>query len=366
MLLPKRLVFTGGGTRCIVFVEALIVLEEAGVLERVSEYWGTSAGAFLAAVVALSDSMTKVRDCVYDTDYVKFRDIDVNNLLNINKSWGLDNGISLMEEISRILDTVRSDGSKLTMADVPTLTVVISNLSTQELILCNATNYPQMPIVEAIRASMSLPLFFRPYIHKESGHIWVDGAVGANFPWNLLQSDAERNESLGFTFEHGEIKTPTTFSEYMFSMIHFRGSKEKERLKERYSKNIIWFPNLPFPSWFMRIQPADFEMLRQIGSEATTKWLTLTYLPLKARGRLPSLGETETRTCAERSCLQCLQGKNGNLLPCEVHCNLSPNCLQDRTKGMLDNQKSSNPERLRDSSQLRSPYIQPSYRRWSW
>jgi len=346
MLLPKRLVFTGGGTRCIVFVEALIVLEEAGVLERVSEYWGTSAGAFLAAIAAIADSMTVVRQCLYDTDYIKFRDIDVNNLLNINKSWGLDNGNSLMDEISRILEILRPGCSKFTMADVPSLTIVISDLSTQQLILCNAANYPRMPIVEAIRASMSLPLFFRPYIHKESGHIWVDGAVGANFPWNLLPTDTDRYESLGFTFEQGEIKTPVTFSEYMFSMVHFRGSKEKERLKEKYSKNIIWFPNLPFPSWFMRIQPADFEMLRQIGSEAARGWLTL--------------------IDAERSCLQCLQGKNGNSLPCEVHCNRLPSYLQDRKEGMLDNQKSSNPEQLRDSSQLQSPCIQPSDRRWSW
>ena len=68
MVFPKRLVFTGGGTRCIVFVEALIVLENAGVLERVTEYWGTSAGAFLATLVAIADSMTVVRDCLHKTD----------------------------------------------------------------------------------------------------------------------------------------------------------------------------------------------------------------------------------------------------------------------------------------------------------
>ena len=94
---PRRLVFTGGGTRCLVFVEALLVLETAGVLERVDEYWGTSAGAFIATLMALSDTVSAVRDFMYATEYVKFRDIDVNNLLNINKSWGLDNGHSLIE-----------------------------------------------------------------------------------------------------------------------------------------------------------------------------------------------------------------------------------------------------------------------------
>jgi len=79
-MIPKRLVFTGGGTRCLVFVDALCVLEDAGVLTRVESYWGTSAGALVATLLALSGSAKTLRDCMYNTDFVKFRDIDVNNL----------------------------------------------------------------------------------------------------------------------------------------------------------------------------------------------------------------------------------------------------------------------------------------------
>jgi len=345
-MLPKRLVFTGGGTRCLVFVEALIVLESAGVLERVDEYWGSSAGAFIATLLALADSIPDVRKCMYATDYVKFRDIDVNNLLNINKSWGLDNGDSLVDELTRIIDLVRPGASSYLMSDIPGLTIVISDLSTHEIILCSAETYPSLPVIEAIRASMSLPLFFRPYIHKESGHIWVDGAVGANFPWGLLSNDADRYESLGFTFEHGSVKTPTTISEYVFSMIHFEGPKKRKYLKEKFPKNIVWFPNLPFPAWFMRLQPADFEMIESIGVKAAHDWLTLTY--------------------AQRSCSPYPQGKNGSSPSYEDRCNPSLSCPPHHIGQTLGNQKSSNPEPPRDSSQPQSHYIQPSYRRWSW
>ena len=366
-MLPKRLVFTGGGTRCLVFVEALIVLEAAGVLERVEEYWGTSAGAFVATLLALADSVGDVRKCMYATDYIKFRDIDVNNLLNINKSWGLDNGNSLIAEITRIIELIRPGASAYLMSDIPNLTIVISDLSTHEIVLCSAQTYPSLPVVDAIRASMSLPLFFRPYIHEESGHIWVDGAVGANFPWGLLPSNADRYESLGFTFEHGSVKTPTTLSEYVFSMIHFEGPKKRKYLKENYPKNIIWFPNLPFPAWFMRLQPADFEMLESIGSTAAKEWLsTLTSLPLKAGGGLPSLGETETRTCAPHSYLPCPPGKSGSSPSYEDRCNPSPRCPPHHTEQTLGNPKSSNPEPPRGSSPPQSHYTQPSYRRWSW
>lgn len=346
-MLPRRLVFAGGGTRCLVFVEALIILEAAGVLERVDEYWGTSAGAFLATVMALSDSVSSVRDFMYATDYIKFRDIDVNNLLNINKSWGLDNGDSLIAEIERILELVKPGASAYLMSDIPNLTAVIANLSTHEIILCSAKTHPNLRVVDAIRASMSLPIFFRPYIHKETGHIWIDGAVGANFPWGLLSSDKDRRESLGFTFEHGTVKTPVTISEYVFSMIHFEGPKKIRYLKEQYPKNILWFPNLPFPVWFMRFQPADFEMLKTIGSTAANEWLS-------------------TSTSAAPSYSGYPQGTNGSSPSCEDRRNPSPDCPPHHTEQTLGNPKSSDPEPPRDSSPPQSHSMRLADRRWSW
>jgi NTE family protein len=345
-MLPRRLVFTGGGTRCLVFVEALLVLETAGVLERVEEYWGASAGAFLATIMALSDSISSVREFMYATDYIKFRDIDVNNLLNINKSWGLDNGDSLIAEIERILELVKPGASKYLMSDIPNLTAVIANLSTHNIILCSAKTHPNLRVVDAIRASMSLPIFFRPYIHKETGHIWVDGAVGANFPWGLLPSDKDRRESLGFTFEHGTVKTPVTISEYIFSMIHFEGPKKITYLKEKYPKNILWFPNLPFPAWFMRLQPADFEMLASIGSTAANEWLTSTSAP-PSYSRYP-------------------QGTNGSSPSYEDRRNPSPCSPPHRTEQTLGNPKSSDPEPPRDSSLPQSHSMRLTDRRWSW
>jgi len=347
MLYPRRLVFTGGGTRCLVYVETLVLLEAAGVLERVEEYWGTSAGAFIATVMALADSMDSLRKCMYATDYVKFRDVDVNNLFAIDKMWGLDNGDSLIGEIERILELVKPGSSEYVMSDIPSLTAIISNLSTHEIILCSAKTHPNLRVIDAIRASMSLPLFFRPYIHKETGHIWVDGAVGTNFPWGLLPYDSDRYESLGFTFEHGAVKTPTTISEYVFSMIHFEGPKKIEYLKKQYPRNILWFPNLPFPAWFMRLQPSDFEMLASIGSTVANEWLV-------------------TWKSSPHSYSHCPQGKNGSPPSCEDRCNPSPYCPPHHTEQTSDNPKSSDPEPPRDSSLPQSHYTRLFDRRWSW
>jgi len=347
---PKRLVFTGGGTRCLVFVDALLILESAGVLKSVNDYWGTSAGAFLATIMALTNSVSKMNECMRSTDYVKFRDVDINNLLSINKTWGLDNGHSLMKEIERILDLIKPGSKDLKMANIPNLTIIISDLTDHKLILCSAKTYPNLHVIEAIRASMSLPLFFRPYIYKENGHIWVDGAVGANFPWMLLPTDKDREESLGFTFEHGNYDVPNTLSEYLFSVIHFQEPNKIHTLKSVYPMNIIWFPKMPFPSWFMRLTESDFTMITNIGEIVAHKWLSTHF---NANSAPPSCSPHPPET-------------SGSSLPCEDHRNPSqadPLHHTEQTSGSL---KSSGRGPPQDSSRPQLPVRRPICRRWSW
>jgi len=273
-MLPKRLVFCGGGTRCIVFVHALVELEKRGHLVNVQEYWGTSAGAMIASLYALSKSATRVKDLMRQTNFTKFRDVNVSNLFDFQKSWGLDDGTSLIEEIERIFEWIEPGNKLKRMSDVSELNIVLSDVTVRETIVCNAKTHPNLRIVEAVRASMSLPIFFRPYVHKETGNYWVDGAIRANFPWAQLPDDAARSESLGFTFEKLDMnRHPKSLMEYIFFMIHFDEPRKIVSLKENWKRQIIWFTMPPFPSWFVRLKEEDFIMLERLGKEGVERWL---------------------------------------------------------------------------------------------
>jgi patatin-like phospholipase/acyl hydrolase len=67
MFLPSRLVFCGGGTRCLVFLQTLVELENQNRLVNVKEYWGTSAGALLAALLAITKSAQSVKKIMFTT-----------------------------------------------------------------------------------------------------------------------------------------------------------------------------------------------------------------------------------------------------------------------------------------------------------
>jgi len=272
-MLPKRLVFCGGGTRCLVFLQGLVDLETKGVLRDVKEFWGTSAGAMIASLYAFTKSPKQIKEIMFHADYQRFRDIDISNLIGMQQTWGLDDGKSLVQEIERVFETIQPGSKGKCLKDMPELNIVVSDITVRETVVCNSKTFPNLRIVDALRASMSLPVFFTPYKHPESGHMWIDGAIRANFPWHCLPNDEARSEALGFTFEKPFLyKTPKTFMEYIFSMIHFDEPKKISSMKEKWP-NIIWFQLPPYPSWFMRFQPEDFALVEKLGKEGVEQWV---------------------------------------------------------------------------------------------
>jgi predicted acylesterase/phospholipase RssA len=334
-MLPKRLVFAGGGTRCLVFLSALKELEMKGHFVQVQEWWGTSAGSLLAALMALTKSVDSVRTIMQQTRYDMFRDISLLNLVNFTTAWGLDDGHSMVTEIERILDLAVAGGSQKTLADVSGLRIVVADLNVYETVVCDNATFPQLRVVDAIRASMSLPVLYRPF-QAPNGNIWVDGGLRAGFPWDCLTA-AERQEALGFAFERPWMSGPRTFSEYMFSMLHFEDPKQIVRYKKEWPAHILWFPSPPFPAWYMRLQEEDYALLERMGMKVVQDWFK--------HGQPPS---------GTHQILQLSEGR----------CTPSPEHPEHRTDGRSDSPPLCPlPSRapFRDSR----PHRSPGHRRWS-
>ncbi len=335
---PKRLVFSGGGTRCLVFLPALQRLETEGRLAHVKEWWGTSAGSLLAALLGLTGSVSRVTDIMHEVSFAKFRDISLMNMVSFTTAWGLDDGYSMVAEIERILELAERGASTKTLADVSGVHIVVADLNLYETVVCSQANFPTLRIADAIRASMSLPVLYRPFKCPVNGHIWVDGGLRAAFPWDCLPSHEARAESLGFAFERSWSSGPRTFMEYVFSMLHFEDPKQIVKYKKEWKQHIIWFPPPPFPAWYVGLQADDCALLDTMATTTMDQWLS-------------KLSQYSQEMTPDQPL-------------CEDRCTPSPACPPRNTGGMLD---SPPPFRapfqapFRDS-QLR---ISQSRRRWS-
>ncbi len=272
MFLPKRLIFSGGGTRCLAFLPALRTLERQHVLTEVQEWWGTSAGSLLATLLGITRSADRVQEIMHQTNFVRFRDVSLLNMVNFTSAWGLDDGLGMTAEIERILEIAHPGASQWTFADASGIHIVVADLNVYQTVVCSSTTFPTLRLVDAVRASMSLPVFYRPFRCPTNGHIWVDGGLRAAFPWDCLPSKAARDESLGFAFERAWMSGPRTFTEYIFSMLHFEDPQQITALKRDWPRNILWFASPPFPAWYVRLKADDFTLLETLADVAVSGW----------------------------------------------------------------------------------------------
>lgn len=269
---PETLVFSGGGTRCLVFGELLVHCESGGHLRSVRDVWGTSAGALLATLYALTRSAVRTRTLLFDLDFSSFRNVDVGSLLNFMNTWGVDDGTAMIAAIERLLELALPGGSRLLLRDVTGLHIVVADLTVRRTVVLSAETYPDLRVSHAIRASMSLPIFLRPYISPE-GHYWVDGGVRANFPWSLLPVTA-RASALGFRFARVEQGAPKSLSDYILSMVHFDEAKKTVEVFD--PKQVLSVPTPPYPAWFLRLRAEDYVYISELARGAYDAWMALT------------------------------------------------------------------------------------------
>jgi NTE family protein len=206
------LVLEGGGVKGIGLVGAVSVLEERGyVFHRVA---GTSAGAIVGSLLAAGVKSGELRTIMADVEYPKFRDGDFldDHLGIIGQGIHvlLESGAYKGEYLREWLGSLLGDHEVHTFADLHVddpnsslppgrryrLVVNASDVS-QGCLRRFPWDYDQykcvadeVAVVDAVRASMSIPFFYRPVKleHRDSGEkSWlVDGGMLSNFPVDVF------------------------------------------------------------------------------------------------------------------------------------------------------------------------------------
>ncbi|MEL6866162.1 MAG: patatin-like phospholipase family protein [Bacteroidota bacterium] len=199
----KNLVFKGGGVKGVAYAGAIQVLEQNGLLDGIEQVAGTSAGAITAALVSLRFSAAEIKTIVYNTDFKSFE--DAWNPLRIATKYGLYKGDAFLQWMEKQLQT-KGFAADATFADLDKagcrgLRVFATDLNTHEVKCFSFGTTPNVVVAEAVRASMSIPLFFDAWKFKNDNpdnHIYVDGGVVYNYPITTFDTDGKINsETLG-------------------------------------------------------------------------------------------------------------------------------------------------------------------------
>ena len=192
----RNLVFEGGGVKGIAYVGALQVLKEKGILPAITRVGGTSAGAINAVLLGLNFTPSETLRILNKLDFKKFMDDDVGALRDTKRllnEFGWHKGDFFREWISALIKK-RTGNPEATFADVQAqkkqkgfrdMYFMGTNLSTHFAEIFSFERTPRICLADAVRISMSIPLFFASH-RSPRGDIYVDGGVLDNYPIKLF------------------------------------------------------------------------------------------------------------------------------------------------------------------------------------
>jgi NTE family protein len=206
------LVLEGGGVKGIGLVGAISALHERGYQfdGRHGRVAGTSAGAIVGSLVAAGMPIPKMVEVMKGVDYALFQDSaslgPIGRGVSLLTRLGLFRGDYLHQWITDQLTAcdvqtfgdLRLDDpqSDLPPEQAYRLVVVVSDVTSGRMVRLPwdyhqyGLNPDEQPVADAVRASASIPFFYRPFQLKlpDSGKVAVltDGGMLSNFPINIF------------------------------------------------------------------------------------------------------------------------------------------------------------------------------------
>ena len=208
----RNLVMEGGGIRGIAYGGALLELEQRGILRGLERVGGTSAGAIQAALLAVGYSAQEIIDVVNATPIQRLNDgrfIFFGGTHRLVKEYGWYRGDEFATYLSALV-AHKTQQPNLTLGALHELArqqpgrfrdlyTTGTNLTMQRVQIFSFETTPTMRVADAVRISMSIPLYFRAVLLDADNkvitgtptpgqpvQVLVDGGLLANYPIDLF------------------------------------------------------------------------------------------------------------------------------------------------------------------------------------
>lgn len=203
----ENLVFEGAGIRGIAYSGVIKQLQQQGVLHHIHKVGGTSAGAITAMMVSLGYTADELYDVVSQTKFQQFNDgkyIFFGGFSRLYRNYGWYRANKFNGWLEMLIERKTGNANitfrELSEQGFKELFVTATCLNKQKLLVFSAETYPDMKIKDAVRISMSIPLYFEAVYIDTTGNVHkrpqtgqnldlvVDGGLIGNFPIFIFDS----------------------------------------------------------------------------------------------------------------------------------------------------------------------------------
>jgi len=269
---------SGGGIKVVAILGSIKVLHKQCRDRNVKEYCGVSAGAWMAFMLACGIHVEILERLIMELDFGVIRNMNPDAILGFPETFGFDDGSKFVMLLEMIFRTILKLDPKMTFADMKSgiaFRCWATDLTTHSLREFSQKETPTVRIIDALRASTAIPIYFTPHIDPITGNMLSDGGIQGNLPLHCLTDDeCAETLAIGFSVDpEDKPKSPQDLMQFMKSVFDCLIHSRNEDVMEKWKHNILRIPTDNYPSWNFEASREDRTMLLTKGIEATEAWL---------------------------------------------------------------------------------------------
>lgn len=217
----KNLVFEGAGIRGIAYCGAIQEMETMNLMTGIEKVGGTSSGAIVAMMLSLGYTGRDIEGFIATTKFKKLNDggfFFIGGINRLKKYFGWYKGKKAEKWLGKIIEAKTANADitfeELYLKGFKDLYVTGTSLTKQKPVIFSRETYPKMKVRDAVRISMSIPLYFEPVFIDSNGKVlyhpkqkqgldvFVDGGIIENFPIHIFDKATPDLNTIGFRMDH--------------------------------------------------------------------------------------------------------------------------------------------------------------------
>lgn len=224
-----NIVLSGGGLAAIMYFGCLKYISENVDMKRhMKNILGVSSGSIFALLLIFNCDLDDCKKWLDEVKNINFNKINLRSLACLKNEYGLDDSEGIKCAVRQLFDMkgVNHDINfrQISQTYGKNLVICSANVSKKKLFYFSVDTTPDIPIIEAIKASTSIPLLFTPYKLNDEYH--VDAFVYDNFPIHYFQN-SEQTIGLNLTTEACQNNNCMNLFTNIFNSIIYYNSVKK-------------------------------------------------------------------------------------------------------------------------------------------
>jgi NTE family protein len=213
-----NLALEGGGMKGLAYSGAFEVLDSIGITQHIERVAGTSSGAMNGLLISIGYTGKEITHLNLIKNFGKYSQVGIpilSGLIRFYRKYGYYKTDRFMKELAQAM-AAKGISPEITFRELHELRgtnpklkdlyITGANLTDQKLEVFSHQTYPNMKIIDAVKISISIPLYYEAIFMQPDGSIidkkqanqktkvMTDGGVIDNYPFHVFDSLVTVNE----------------------------------------------------------------------------------------------------------------------------------------------------------------------------